>query len=70
MSHESTQEKSYLLFGVDCCSPVEATLLPPSQLKPTDVRDDREELRFSLSLARTAAAIQKTQARYKKQYAG
>ena len=71
MPHESTHEKpSYLLFGIDCRSPVEATLLPPNQLEPTNVRDYREELRLSLSSARTTAAkaIQKAQAKYKKQY--
>jgi len=69
--HESTQEKpSYLLFGVDCRSPVEATLLPPRQSEPIDVRDYREEVTLSLATAKTTAAkaIRKAQARYKKHY--
>ena len=50
--HESTGEKpSYLLFGMDCRSPSEAALLPPSALQPVDVEDYREELTLSLSSA-------------------
>ena len=38
--HESTGEKPlYLLFGLDCCSPTEASLLPPSPIQLTDVKD-------------------------------
>ena len=57
--HESTGEKpSVLLFGVDCRTPSESALLPPSSLDPSDVTDYREELAFSLSSARTLAASQ------------
>ena len=69
--HESTGEKpSYLLFGMDCRSPTEAALLPPSALQPVAVEDYREELILSLSSARSTAAecIQKAQAKYKAQY--
>ena len=55
---------------MDCRSPSEASLLPPSTLQPTDVRDYWEELVLSLSAARSNASlcIQKAQKRYKKQY--
>ena len=69
--HKSTGERpSFLLFGVDCRSPSEASFLPPSTLQPTDVDDYREELVLSLSSARSNASlsIQKAQKRYKKQY--
>ena len=67
--HESTGEKPlFLLFGIDCRSPSESALSPPSQLEPTEVTDYREELALSLSTARKLAAlqIQKAQAKYKK----
>ena len=55
--HESTGEKpSYLLLGMDCRSPTEAALMPPSELRPIDVDDYREELILSLSSARNTAA--------------
>ena len=71
MPHEATQEKPlFLLFGVDCKSPIEATLLPPETLEPADVSDYREDLVLSLSTACTLAAnsIKKTQRCYKAQY--
>ena len=38
--HESTGEKpSFLLFGMDCKSPTEAALLPPTPIQVTDVSD-------------------------------
>ena len=38
--HESTGEKpSFLLFGMDCRSPTEAALLPPTPTQVTDVSD-------------------------------
>ena len=47
--HESTGEKpSFLLFGIDCRSPTEAALLPPTPIQVTDVSDCREELVFCL----------------------
>ena len=59
--HESTGEKlSFLLFGLDCRSPTEATLLPTHPLEPTDISNYREELMLSLSSAR--------QRKYKTQY--
>ena len=69
--HESTGEKpSCLLFGVNCRTPFESALLPPSSLNPTDVTEYREELALSLSSARNLAAfqIQKAQSKYKKCY--
>jgi len=40
--HESTGKKpSFLLLGVDCRTPSESVLLPPSSLHPTDVTDYR-----------------------------
>ena len=62
--HESTGEKpSYLLFGIDCRTPTEAGLLPPSCIEPTERSSYREEMILSLSTARNAAAkrIQKSQ---------
>ena len=45
--HDTTGEKpSYLLFGVDCRSPTEAELTPPSTWNPISVTDYREELFF------------------------
>ncbi len=36
--HESTNEKpSFLLYGVDCRSPTEAALLPPSEVEIRDL---------------------------------
>ena len=69
--HEATGEKpSFLLFGMDCRTPTEAALLPPTPLQLTDVEDYREQLVLSLSSARDLAAknIQAAQKRYKKQY--
>jgi len=69
--HETTGEKpSFLLFGMDCRSPTEAGLSPPSNQNETDVTAYREELMESLSFARTLAAetIQKAQTKYKVQY--
>ena len=55
--HESTGEKpSFLLFGMDCRSPTEAALLPPTSTQVTDVSDYREELVLPLSVARDSAA--------------
>ena len=69
--HDSTGEKpSYLLFGLDCRTPIEAALLPPITLQPTDVSDYREKLCLSLSSARDCAkrCIQKAQHKYKAHY--
>ena len=69
--HETTGEKpSFLLFGLDCRSPIQASLLPTTPLSPTDVSDYREELLLSLRSARELAmqSIRKAQTRYKKQY--
>ena len=72
--HKTTDEKpSFLLFGIDCHSPSEAALSPPSLLEPTELSDYREELVLSLhpvSTARKLAAsqIQKAQAKYKKHH--
>ena len=60
----------YLLFGMDCRSPTEATLLPTEPIEYTDVEEYREEVTLSLSLARELAAsnIKTAQKRYKEQY--
>ena len=64
------EKPSFLLFGMDCRSPTEAGLSPPSNQNETDVTAYREELMESLSFARTLAAetIQKAQTKYKVQY--
>ena len=69
--HESTGEKpSFLLFGLDCRSPTKAALLPPRELKATNVSDYREQLMLSLSSAPKLAGetLKKAQKRYKKGY--
>ena len=69
--HESTGEKpSFLLYGHDCRSPTEATLLPPARIDPVEVTDYCEEMVLSLSEARRLAAksIRRAQHRYKSQY--
>ena len=69
--HESTHEKpSYLLFGLDCRSPTEASLLCPTEVEPTDLVEYREELTMSLASARelAAKAIRQAQKKYKRNY--
>ena len=69
--HESTGEKpSFLMYGIDCRSPTEATFLPTDELQPTDVSDYREELMLSLTSARSLAQshIRQAQRRYKTQH--
>ena len=69
--HESTGEKpSFLLFGIDCRTPIKAALLPSTPLQPTDMEDYREEMILSLSSAREIAVktLQKAQKKYKTHY--
>ena len=69
--HDSTGEKpSFLLFGWDCKSPLESTLLPAEPVQPTTVEDYREELMLTLASARQSALehINRAQTRYKTQY--
>ena len=70
--HEATGEKpSFLLFGIDCRTPSEAALLPPTQSEPMEeFTDYRQELVVSLSSARSEAvkSIRKAQKLYKTQY--
>ncbi len=71
--HDSTGEKpSFLLYGVDCRSPTEAALMPPSDvtMNDIDVADYREQVVLTLSSARETAvqAIRKAQGRYKHNY--
>lgn len=69
--HESTGEKpSFLLFGTDCRTPLEAAYLPPEPLQGSDVSDYRKELMLSLSRGRELAAesIQQAQKNYKLHY--
>ena len=56
--HQSTGEKpSYLLFGFDCRSPTEASLLPTSPNGEVDITDYRRELTLSLKHAQELAAV-------------
>ena len=50
--HSSTGKPSYLLFGMDCCTPTEAALLPPKPLRTTEISDYREEMVMTLPSAR------------------
>lgn len=66
--HDSTGEKpSFLLFGWDCKSPVQSTLLPVEPVQPATVEDYREELMLTLASARQTALehINRAQTRYK-----
>lgn len=69
--HETTGEKpSFLLFGYDCRTPSEATLLLPSSLDPTTVSDYREHVMLSLFSTRDLAvqSIKQAQTKYKRVY--
>ena len=69
--HESTAEKpSFLLFGRDCRFPIEASLLPASEVEQMEVTDYRREMTQMLTKARDMAAqsIQRAQESYKRQY--
>ena len=70
--HETIGEKpSFLLFGIDCCTPSEVALLPPTQSEPIEeFTDYRQELVLSLSSARAQAtkSIRKAQKHYKAHY--
>ncbi len=73
LKHDSTGEKpSFLLYGVDCRSPTEAALMPPSDatVKDLDIADYREQVVMTLSSARETAvqARRKAQGRYKRNY--
>ena len=59
-----------IFFGVDCCSPTEAEITPPSNWDPTSIADYREELMLSLSSAWQLAnkVIQQAQRKYKAQF--
>lgn len=69
--HESTAEKpSYLLFGRDCRFPVEAALLPATEIDQMEVTDYRKELTLLLANAREMAvqSIRKAQKKYQDTY--
>ena len=69
--HETTGEKpSFLLYGRDLRSPVEAELLSPEQHPLMTTEDYREELLQTLASSRQLAetAIRKAQRRYKGQF--
>ena len=68
--HSSTEESHFLLFGFDCCSPIESALLPPKSLRVTDVSDYREQMVLSLSTTKSLAmkANREAQQWYKLQY--
>ena len=54
--HSSTGEKlSFLAFGFDCRSLMEAALIPTKPLKPTNIHDYQEQVMLSLSSARKLA---------------
>lgn len=69
--HEVTAEKpSYLLFGRDCCYPIEAAFLPADEVQTAELTDYRQELAVTLARAQDLAAqsIQTAQKKYKRQY--
>jgi len=69
--HETTGEKlSFLLYGQDLHSPVEAELLSPEQHPPMTTEDYREQLLQTLASSRQLAetTIHKAQRRYKGQF--
>ena len=69
--HQSTGEKpSYLLFGFDCRSPTEVSLLSTSPDNEVNITDYRRELILSLKHTGELAAtsIQRAQTKYKEQY--
>ena len=71
MPHDSTGEKpSFLLFGWDCRSPLEATLLPVEPVQPVMVEDYCEELMLTLSTAMQSSleSINHAQIKYKTHY--
>lgn len=69
--HETTGEKpSFLLYGRDLRSPVEAELLFPDQHPPITTEDYREQLLQMLASSRELAetTIRRAQKRYKGQF--
>ena len=71
MCHNSTGEKpSFLMFGVDYWSPIEAAFLPVPKHVPVDIPDYHQKLVLTLSSARELAqqSIRKAQQCYKTQY--
>ena len=62
-----TSQQAYLLFGLDCRSPTEASYLPETPIHLGTVEDYRDELVLCLSSARelAVASIQRAQGRYK-----
>ena len=69
--HETTGEKpSFLLYGRDLRSPVEAELLSPDQHLPMTTDDDRKQLLQMLASSRQLAetTMHKAQGRYKDQF--
>ena len=68
---KTTNEKpSFLLYGWDCSSPMEAVVLSPEDVTSTSVKDYQQELMLKLSMARKSALenIFRSQERYKAQY--
>ena len=69
--HETTGEKpSFLLYGRDLCSPVEAELLSPDRHPPITTKDYREQFLQTLASSRqlTETTIRRAQGRYKGQF--
>ena len=64
------EKPSFLLFGLDLCSLMEAALLPPYNLEGADLWDYREEHVLSLSsaLEHAVSSIKEAQKWYKRQY--
>ena len=59
MPHEASKEKpSFLLFGLDCKSPMEAALLPPEYPEPVSIEDYREQLIISFIFHMEAGCYQ------------
>jgi len=65
--HSSTGEKPFfLLYGFDCRTPTEASLLPTKSLKTISVSDYREQMMLMLTSARNLA--KEVNRRYKAQH--
>ena len=58
------------MYGLDCKGLTEAAFLPLNMVQPTDFTDYREELKMSLTNARSLATahIRRAQKKYKDQH--
>ena len=53
------EKPSYLLYGRDCCYPIEAAFLPANEVEGADLTDYRQELTEILSQSRKSRSITK-----------